>query len=69
VVNFNFGGTRISTALAKLTTGRAADTFFAQLLSGRHEIDEKEIFLDRDGRAVHVLFNYFRNPGSFTRVS
>jgi hypothetical protein len=31
-------------------------------------VDEKEIFIDRDGRAVHVLFNYFRNSATFSRV-
>ena len=64
----NIGGTRLTTRLSTFTSGRAAGTFFANLLSGRHAVDEKEVMIDRDGRAVHVLLNYFRNSASFSQV-
>jgi hypothetical protein len=56
----------ITTRLQTLTEGRAKETYFAALLSGRHKLDEDEIIIDRDGRAVHHLMNYFR--GEFTEL-
>jgi hypothetical protein len=65
-VKLNIGGSMITTRLQTLTEGRAKETYFAALLSGRHKLDEDEIIIDRDGRAVHHLMNYFR--GDFTEL-
>lgn len=67
-VVLQIGETRVVTRRDTLTKGAAADTHFAALLSGRHQLPttpDGGLFLDRDGAAIPTLMNYLRSPQEF----
>lgn len=67
IINLDVGGVRVRTTLATLKAAHEPHSFFRGMFSGNFKegTEDKEYFIDRDGKHFQLILNWLRNPNCF----